>query len=145
MRCYLLVQNDAASCTFLNDRERQVAIARTIKQTGTADRGGHTIVWREVYTSFIDPKNLIPMLMYFSINVSFASLPVYMPTIITGMGYSPVNAQGLSAPPYIITAIIVLSSAYASDKLQQRGFFIAGIASVGAIGFLILALCTSNG
>ena len=37
--------------------------------------------------------------MYFCVNVSYSSLPVFLPTIIQDMGYTSINAQGLSAPP----------------------------------------------
>lgn len=47
--------------------------------------------------------------MYFSVNVSFASLPVFLPTILNGMGFSSINAQGLSAPPYFFAFITSLS------------------------------------
>ncbi|KAG0161207.1 hypothetical protein PDIDSM_8741 [Penicillium digitatum] len=38
--------------------------------------------------------------MFFSCNVAFSSMPVFLPTIIKDMGYSSLQAQALSAPPY---------------------------------------------
>ncbi|KAA8906839.1 hypothetical protein TRICI_005078 [Trichomonascus ciferrii] len=114
------------------------------KQTGTTERS-RKLNWKENALAIIDPKNIFPMLMYFGINVSFASLPVFLPTILLGMGYSSVNAQGMTAPPYLFTAIINLLSAWFSDKSMQRGLFITGLASTSAAGFLILALCDVTG
>jgi hypothetical protein len=59
--------------------------------------------------------------MYFSCNVSFSSLPVFLPTIVTEMGFSPIDAQGLSSPPYFIAFLLVVLSTYIADRTQQRG------------------------
>jgi hypothetical protein len=77
--------------------------------------------------------------MYFSVNVSFASLPVFLPTILKGMGFSSIKAQGLSAPPYFLAFVISLASTYIADKTGQRGIVIIVTSLIGAIGYTILA------
>lgn len=77
--------------------------------------------------------------MYFSVNVSFASLPVFLPTILKGMGFSSINAQGLSAPPYFLAFIVSLASTYVADKTGQRGVVIIVTSLIGAIGYTVLA------
>jgi hypothetical protein len=47
-------------------------------------------------------------LMYFSCNVAFSSLPVFLPTILKEMGFSAVNAQGLTAPPFFLSFLVTL-------------------------------------
>lgn len=141
---YLCLPNDPKECYFLNEHEKRILVSRMAKQTGTTERS-RKLNWKENALAIIDPKNIFPMLMYFGINVSFASLPVFLPTILLGMGYSSVNAQGMTAPPYLFTAIINLLSAWFSDKFMQRGLFITGLASTSAAGFLILALCDVTG
>jgi MFS family permease len=83
--------------------------------------------------------------MYFSVNVSFASLPVFLPTILKGMGFSSINAQGLSAPPYCFAFITSLGSTYIADRTGQRGIVIIVSSLVGAIGYTILATVKSVG
>jgi hypothetical protein len=110
--------------------------------------------------------------MYFSCNVSFSSLPVFLPTIINEMGFSPINAQGLSAPPYFIVSplsfslpcpqqplplfhilhlyiinptksfLTVLLSTHLADRHAQRGITIAILSLVGATGYILLAATT---
>jgi hypothetical protein len=84
-------------------------------------------------------------LMYFSGNVAFSSLPVFLPTILTDMGFSSVNAQGLSAPPYFVSFITVIATTYWADRTQQRGLMIAVLTAIGGIGYVILATTTSVG
>lgn len=78
-------------------------------------------------------------MMYFSCNVSFSSLPVFLPTILTEMGYTAIKAQGLSAPPYFISFLVVIASTFIADRTGQRGITILILSLVGAVGYIILA------
>lgn len=78
--------------------------------------------------------------MYFSVNVSFASLPLFVPTIIEEIGaFTTIQSQGLSAPPYALCLIAIVVTAYVSDRLRMRGPFICGAALIAAAGFIMLA------
>lgn len=83
--------------------------------------------------------------MYFSCNVSFASLPVYLPQILKDMGFTSINAQGLSAPPYFVSFLITIGSTVVADKLQQRGIVIMVLSLVGCLGYIILAATENTG
>ncbi len=76
---------------FLNAEERQVAYERGVRQAGKAKRVGH-ISWKETLSTLLDFKAWITALIYFSCNVSYSSLPVFLPTILNDMGkQSPVK------------------------------------------------------
>jgi cyanate permease len=81
--------------------------------------------------------------MYFSCNVSFSSLPVFLPTILNEMGFTKINAQGLSAPPYFISFLITIISTWVADRLQQRGLMITFLSCIGGTGYVLLAACES--
>ena len=82
--------------------------------------------------------------MYFSCNVSFASLPLFLPTIIADLGsFDKVQANGLSAPPYLFCFFYIIFICWLSDKLKMRGPFVALSAGLAAIGFIIEATTTS--
>jgi hypothetical protein len=83
--------------------------------------------------------------MYFSTNIGFSSLPVYLPTILSEMGFTAIHAQGLSAPPYFCAFLAVIVSTYLSDKTQQRGLVEIAVSLIGAVGYIILATTTSVG
>jgi cyanate permease len=76
--------------------------------------------------------------MYFGANVSYASLPVFLPTILKDMGYSGINAQGLSAPPSLAAFLAAIGMAWMADRTQQRGLaiFVSGV--VAGIGYVLL-------
>lgn len=83
--------------------------------------------------------------MYFSVNVSYASLPVYLPTILARMGYSSINAQGLSAPPYFAAYLFANITTFIADRTQQRGLVLIITSLVGGIGYIVLATVTTVG
>ena len=83
--------------------------------------------------------------MYFSANVSYASLPVYLPTILKDMGYSSIHAQGLSAPPYFIAFLFAIITTFLADRTQQRGFVLLITSLVGGIGYIVLATVDTVG
>lgn len=139
---FFFLPDSAEKAKFLSEEEKETARARAIRQVGSADtpaskRVGY-IVWSDIGAGLIDPKNYLTAMMYFSCNVSFSSLPVFLPTILTEMGYTPIQAQGLSAPPYFISFLIVLFSTYLADKTQQRGLAVLILSTIGAIGYIIL-------
>lgn len=83
--------------------------------------------------------------MYFSINVSYASLPLFLPTIIAEIGaFTTIQSNGLSAPPYLLCFFMILTLTFLSDKLNVRGPFTGGIAAVASLGFILQATVTNN-
>ncbi|RFU26658.1 hypothetical protein B7463_g9683, partial [Scytalidium lignicola] len=143
---WFLMPDSANTAKFLTEEERVVARARGVRQVGDeeAHRVGH-IRRKHIGVALLDLKNWLTALMYFSCNVSFASLPVFLPTILDEMGFSAIQAQGLSAPPYFLSFLIVIASTYIADRTQQRGLTIIILSIVGAIGYIMLATTSRTG
>ena len=83
--------------------------------------------------------------MYFSCNVSFSSLPVFLPTILKEMGFTAVDAQGLTAPPFFASFIATIATTYVADRIQQRGLMIAFLSMIGGVGYILCVACSSVG
>jgi hypothetical protein len=82
--------------------------------------------------------------MYFSCNAS-SSLPVVLPTILSEMGFSAINSQGLSARPHFISFILVILTTWIADRTQQRGIMITIMSLIGATGYILLAATSATG
>lgn len=61
------------------------------------------------------------------------------------MGYSSVNAQGLTAPPYFLSFLVTIFSTWIADRIQQRAYVIIFLTTIGGIGYTLLAACESVG
>ncbi|KAK9320380.1 major facilitator superfamily domain-containing protein [Lipomyces orientalis] len=131
---------------FLTKEEQDTAKARAIRQVGQegASRVG-SISFNDVRAALMDPKNWLTALMYFSCNVSFSSLPVFLPTILTQMGFTSIHAQGLSAPPYFLSFLLCIFSTWIADRTSQRGLVIIILSCIGGTGYVLLATCWSVG
>jgi len=78
--------------------------------------------------------------MFLSCNIAFSSLPVFLPTILTSMGYTPLTSQALSAPPYIFATLLLLTTAYLSDRSRSRSPFVLAHAVLGSASYGLIAL-----
>ena len=61
------------------------------------------------------------------------------------MGYSSVNSQGLTAPPYFLSFLVTIFSTWVADRIQQRGYIIMALTTIGGIGYILLAACDTVG
>ncbi|KAE8163210.1 major facilitator superfamily domain-containing protein [Aspergillus tamarii] len=129
---------------FLTEEEKETARARSLQQSGERERSTK-INWKELAETLTDAKAWLTALMYFSCNVSFSSLPVFLPTILKDMGFTSINAQGLTAPPYFASFLVTIATTWIADRLQQRGLMLAILSLIGAVGYVLLAVCTSVG
>jgi MFS family permease len=96
--------------------------------------------WKQLFAGILDYRNVVHTLIHFMCNYSFAGLSNFLPTIIKDMGYSSVNAQGLTAPVYFASFLLCIAAAFLSDRYGRRGIVIAGFATMGCIGYLLLAI-----
>ncbi|PPJ53262.1 hypothetical protein CBER1_11943 [Cercospora berteroae] len=143
---WFYLPDSISTAKFLNDREKQVAlcfVARNQRVDIGSERG---VRFKELFEAFKDPKSFLPAICYFGCNVSFASLPLFLPTIISDIGtFTRIQSNGLSAPPYIFCFFVILTLCFLSDRYKMRGPFIALAAFVAAIGFIINATATATG
>ncbi|RAH49020.1 putative MFS transporter [Aspergillus brunneoviolaceus CBS 621.78] len=133
-----------SSARFLTEEEKEVTRARSLRRSGESERVSG-IDWKELGHTLLDAKAWILAFMYFSCNVSFSSLPVFLPTILEDMGFTSINAQGLTAPPFFASFLVTIATTWVADRIQQRGLVIACASLVGAVGYVLLAACNSVG
>lgn len=144
---FFVLPDSLGTAKFLTEEEKALARARCLHQSGDEDtstaKGNRLgrIDFREVAAAVRTPQAWVQALMYLSCNVAFGSLPVFLPAILTGMGFTSVNAQGLTAPPYFLSFGICILSTWLGDRLQQRGILIGLFSLVGCLGYVLMATC----
>ncbi|KAK6515288.1 hypothetical protein TWF506_007633 [Arthrobotrys conoides] len=140
-----------------NEEERQIAVIRLqghsrrqrrmsfFKAATSRNVNSGRFDWREVMIALGELQNWLTALMFFSCNVAFSSLPVFLPTIINEMGNTALASQALSAPPYVVAFITVILVSYFSDRLHSRSIFVINCALAGAFGYGVLAFAPQLG
>ncbi|GAA6003365.1 hypothetical protein JCM10207_000296 [Rhodosporidiobolus poonsookiae] len=139
---YYFLPDRPSKARFLTPKEKAISIARTQREGATGREEG--LKSAGVFAGFKDPKAYLCALCYFGCNVSYSSLPVFLPTILKEMGFSSIRAQGLSAPPYLAAFIVEVAACYAADKVGDRSLFIIPLSLLGAVGYLVLAVTTAT-
>jgi hypothetical protein len=136
--CWHIIPDSPSTARYLTKREKKVARLRLRKQKDP--KASHKLNFREVLATLSEPKSYLTAFMFFFTNMAFSSMPVFLPTIIHEMGHTVLISQALSAPPYLLSFIIVIFTAYLSDKLQNRSYFVIFHALLSASGYAFLAL-----
>jgi len=101
---FFLLPDSIATARFLTPHERKVAEARLYRariDVGTSERQWQTdenskvasyVKSRLDFANFVsalkDPISYVNSSLLFIVNVGYSSIPVYLPTILTGMGYT---------------------------------------------------------
>lgn len=134
---YFLLPDSPDSAKFLTQEQCTHAIERMQTRDRTKKSSIH---WKQFFDGVKDYRNITHMMIHFMCNYSFAALSNFLPTILNSMGYSSINAQGLTAPVYFASFLCCVVAALVSDRYQMRGFVIAFSATVGAVGYLLLAI-----
>ncbi|KAJ6472650.1 major facilitator superfamily domain-containing protein [Mycena vulgaris] len=138
----LFLPNRPESTTFLNERERAIALDRMNR--GTSSDNGAKVDRAHIYMAFKDWRIYTGGVIYFGLNCALASISAFLPTIITTFGYTNAVAQLLTVPPYAVAGILLVSFSFASDRLQSRGIFMAMANTIAGIGYVLLLTVPFN-
>ncbi|OJD40350.1 mfs transporter [Diplodia corticola] len=154
------VPDGPGEARWLSAREREVAVLRlrgeremeaAAREKDEEDEGGSSlrkgttkkkrgVDFKEVLQTLMDPKCYLTAFMFFSCNVAFSSVPVFLPTIIKEMGYTSLTSQALSAPPYLISFLTVLATASLSDRYRTRSLPLILHALLASLSFTLICL-----
>ncbi|KAJ5636396.1 uncharacterized protein N7484_009709 [Penicillium longicatenatum] len=139
---WVLIPDSPGKARFLTRRQRAVA-QRRLEENNTKSNFEQSqeqgFNWREILKTASDPKAYMAAFMFFSCNVAFSSMPVFLPTIIKDMGFSSLSAQALSAPPYLIAFVVVLVTAWASDRTRTRSSYLIAHALISSLSYAAIA------
>lgn len=100
--------------------------------------------WGEVLRGVKDPQVWMTAVSYMGIIVSLYSFSLFLPTIVSGLGYAGGQAQLHTVPPYVPAVVFTVIVAFASDKLQWRGPFILIFLPITIAGYVLAIAATNN-
>lgn len=70
---------------------------------------------------------------------------LFVPSIISGLGYKSTEAQLLTVPPYAAAAIATVAIGFLADRTGQRGLLNIGCGCLGIVGFIMLISTGKSG
>ncbi|KAH6967852.1 major facilitator superfamily domain-containing protein [Ilyonectria sp. MPI-CAGE-AT-0026] len=140
---FIIIDFPTQADKFLSPAEKEFIIARINHDRGDGEED--TINAAKVLHHLKDWR-----LYCWAFNMMASTLPGYaysyfLPIILRdGMGYSSTQAQLLSAPPYILAAIMTFVSGWLGDRYKLRGPIIALHQALTAASMLITAYGKAN-
>lgn len=139
------IPDGPSTASYLTRREKKVACLRLRKEKHSSAPSKPGLNFREMIETLTDPKSYLTAFMFFCTNMAFSSMPVFLPTIIHEMGHSVLISQALCAPPYLLSFVLVILTAYLSDRWQTRSTFVIFHALLSAMGYSFMALAGTQG
>lgn len=140
---WYIIPDSPSTARYLTARERKVATLRLqSEQQRVSTLKPHSgINLGDVLSTLLDPKAYLTALMFFSVNVAFSSLPVFLPTVLHAMSFTPLASQALAAPPYLSAFAFVLLTSRKSDNMpDSRAWFIIAVSLLSALSYGAIAL-----
>uniref|UniRef100_A0A0W0FIY0 Putative MFS transporter n=2 Tax=Moniliophthora roreri TaxID=221103 RepID=A0A0W0FIY0_MONRR len=96
------------------------------------------------FSGFLDIQTWLTGIAYFGLVVSLYSYSLFLPTIVSGLGYSGPEAQLRTVPPYVPATVITVVVAFLSDRLRWRGPFILICLPIAIAGYILAIVATTN-
>ncbi|KAM0074168.1 High-affinity nicotinic acid transporter [Fusarium odoratissimum] len=140
---YFLLPDFPEQAKWLTSEEKHYVTARLRIDQGHAGAERKT-TFADALSVLKDYKIIIGGFMYFGLIVPAYGYAYFAPGIIKTYGYSPIQTQLYSVPPWAAAFGFSLAVAFASDKLRHRASFAIFAILVAIAGFAILLSVHNN-
>ncbi|PWY86932.1 putative MFS transporter [Aspergillus heteromorphus CBS 117.55] len=125
------------------DRKRVLRRLATDKQA-SAEREQFKLTY--LWASLKDWKTYTAAVIYMGADGCLYAFSLFTPTIINELaGYTAIQAQLLSVPPYAAAAVVTVAVGFIADRTRQRGICNIIVSLLGIAGFSLLLGAKSAG
>ncbi|KEF58414.1 uncharacterized protein A1O9_06340 [Exophiala aquamarina CBS 119918] len=132
---FILLPNDPSHVRFLTPAQATRCVERLKLDSSIMDHDKITV--RQVLSVFVDPRIVLVWTASLASGVIIFGLAYFTPSIVRGMGYSPIRTQLMSVPPFAVAVVTTLCTAYLSDKYNARGFAMIVTYFLSLVGSII--------
>jgi hypothetical protein len=133
---FFILPGDPTTATFLTEAERQLAVLRI--NLDTKSQQVERLELRFVKRAFLSMNTVLMSCASFCALLTLNSMALFVPSLLRGMGYSGLQAQLYSVPPYAWAACVCVVVATLSDRTKTRGLWLMGVMPFTAVGFILL-------
>ncbi|KAI1132967.1 MFS transporter-like protein [Nemania abortiva] len=146
--CFFFMPHTPADSKFLTAEERAMALLRMKMDshgaTREADVNHEKFDWHWVRMAFSAPQLWLSSFAWFFLLIPLYSFSLFLPTIISGLGYQSTQAQLFTVPPNLGAVISVLLVTWMSDHVKARGPLMAVCCLIATVGYILLLATKSN-
>ncbi|KAG8698531.1 hypothetical protein FRC08_005866 [Ceratobasidium sp. 394] len=141
---FFVLPGPAEKTRFLNEREKMIAIQRLSIQGEDGNTVGANAAKGDAWwRAFKSLNTWICAICFLLTNMTVQGISLFMPTLLKGMGYSTIQSQLHTVPPYLVASVFSIAIAYMSFRTGRRGVWLLLIVPLVITGLAIL-VGTSN-
>ncbi|KAF2265583.1 MFS nicotinic acid transporter-like protein Tna1 [Lojkania enalia] len=134
---YWMVHDFPNEAKFLSPDDR-ARVLRRLRADQQASAGHEVFKMDYFWQSVKDWKTWLFAIIYMGADGSLYAFSLFLPTIISQLGYTSTTANLLSVPPYAAAAIMTVVIGWIADRTQQRGLCNILVSTLGIAGFAML-------
>ncbi|KAJ9091478.1 hypothetical protein QFC20_007618 [Naganishia adeliensis] len=134
--------NALDSTRWLTLREKAISVYRLEKDTGVRDE--ETMSLFQSFRSAATDYKLYLLALIIVTKTTAGAVTQFIPTVVATFGMSKVNTLLLTAPPYLLAAVLALVISFTSDRKPERCFHLLTPIIFGMVGFIIAVATTKT-
>ncbi|KAJ5246306.1 allantoate permease [Penicillium chermesinum] len=134
---FFILPHTAQSAWFLNDREKEAAKARMLRDSSSEVDTGFNL--KECFRSWNNWQFPVWCVITFTYPVAYATSMNFFPLIVGRLGFSTVKTNLWTVAPNLVGALVLLCVAKSSDFCRERTFHIIFSLTISLVGMVILA------
>ncbi|KAI8935846.1 hypothetical protein NX059_007363 [Plenodomus lindquistii] len=139
--CFFFLPDNPATAGFLTVEEKESTLrSMCLDADGstTIDVNDAKASWYWVKMALKAPRTCLCGIIWFFLLIPLHSFSLFLPSIISGMGYAPTTAQLFTVPPNMAGFLTVILTANSSDRWGNRGHFIIGGCIIEIVGYAMI-------
>lgn len=134
---YWMVHDFPDDAKFLSEQDR-ARVIRRLKQDQQSSAEHETFKMAYFWNSVKDWKTWAFAVCYMGCDGALYAFSLFLPTIISELGFASTTANLLSVPPYAAAAVLTVFIGWVADRTQQRGWCNICVSLLGITGFSML-------
>lgn len=134
---FWMVHDFPDDATFLSDADRAAVISR-LRDDKQSSAEHEEFQMAYFWASIKDWKTWIGATIYMGCDGALYAFSLFLPSIISELGYTTTRAQLLTVPPYILACSFTIVIGWLADRTGKRGLCNIGTSLFGIIGFSML-------
>ncbi|GAA5836663.1 hypothetical protein JCM11251_002690 [Rhodosporidiobolus azoricus] len=135
---YFLLPATPSQARFLTP-EQKAHVERRLRldsPAGSNDFEEH-FSWTEVFQAVKSPQVILLFIALFGNGLTLYSMSYFTPTIVGTFGYTTVQTQLLTVPPFVLAFIVTLINAWFSDRYGRRGLCAILMSFLALAGYIM--------
>ncbi|CBF79229.1 hypothetical protein AN7027.2 [Aspergillus nidulans FGSC A4] len=105
------------SASWLSEEEKALAAQRLAVEGSKG--GAKAMTWQDAKEILLDWRLYAHYVVYFGISAPFSSLSLFTPAITSGLGYTSLNAQLMTVPPWAVAYVVTTAVAWSADHFNR--------------------------